>query len=204
MTTTDWIQAIAMVVLVVITGIYVWRTHVISKASEKQAEASVKMAEEMRDSRYSESLPILTPTIPPILISEKLPMESLQSGAAVKVKWCNVGKGVAIDSRFSFWTVPASSGHARFFPPSDVYALRTGESAEVDYGKRLNDSQAISVPDTYIPRLEAEYKDIYERKITTVREFYIGEENNMKRVSLGDLYFVINGRRLGKEVNDND
>ncbi len=48
MTITDWIQAISMVILVVVTGIYAWRTHVLSKATEKQAEASVKMAKHMR------------------------------------------------------------------------------------------------------------------------------------------------------------
>lgn len=54
MTATDWIQAISIIVLVIVTGIYAWRTHVISKATKeqadaakKQAEASIKMAEEM-------------------------------------------------------------------------------------------------------------------------------------------------------------
>jgi hypothetical protein len=49
----------------------------------------------------------------------------------------------------------------------------------------------------YQPRFEAEYQDIYERKITAVQEFRIDEQN--KRPSLGDLYFTINGRRLRKE-----
>ena len=40
-----------MGLLVIITGIYVWRTHVISKALRGQAGASVKMAEEMKEQR---------------------------------------------------------------------------------------------------------------------------------------------------------
>lgn len=51
MTITDWIQAISMLFLVVVTGIYVWRTHIISNSTKKQADASVKMAKEMREQR---------------------------------------------------------------------------------------------------------------------------------------------------------
>ncbi len=58
MTPTDWIQAISMLILVVVTGFYVWRTHVISKATSEQAKAtkqqayaSVEMAGEMRQQR---------------------------------------------------------------------------------------------------------------------------------------------------------
>ena len=51
MTNSEIIQIILTGALVIITGIYVWRTFAISKAAEKQAEASVKMAEEMREQR---------------------------------------------------------------------------------------------------------------------------------------------------------
>ncbi len=57
MTVSDLIQIILMGLLVAITGIYVWRTFAISKATEKQADASVKMAEEMRKQRR----PIVAP-----------------------------------------------------------------------------------------------------------------------------------------------
>jgi len=59
MTITDWIQAISMVILVGITGVYVWRTHVISKATKEQAGASAKMAEEMREQRIMSSRPVI-------------------------------------------------------------------------------------------------------------------------------------------------
>ena len=51
MTISDLIQIILMGLLVIVTGIYAWRTFTISKASKKQAEASVRMAEEMREQR---------------------------------------------------------------------------------------------------------------------------------------------------------
>jgi hypothetical protein len=50
MTVTDWIQAISTLILVAITGIYAWRTHVISEATKQQADASMKMAEAMEKS----------------------------------------------------------------------------------------------------------------------------------------------------------
>jgi len=71
-----------------------------------------KMAEEMRKQRYSESLPLLAPTIPPILSTDELPYESMQSGIGVKVIWRNVGKGAAINARFRFYPVPISSEKA--------------------------------------------------------------------------------------------
>jgi len=59
MTTSDLIQIILMGSLVVVTGIYVWRTFAISNAAKKQATASVKMAEEMREQRIMASRPVI-------------------------------------------------------------------------------------------------------------------------------------------------
>jgi len=59
MTASDVIQIVLMGLLVVVTGIYAWRTFAISNATKKQAEASVKMAEEMREQRVMASQPRL-------------------------------------------------------------------------------------------------------------------------------------------------
>lgn len=166
-----------------------------------QAYTSAKTVEEMRNQRYTESLPLLVPTIPPILAVEKLPLDAMQSGNTVKVVWRNVGKGVAINSRFSFWTVPTSSRKANFFPPRESVTLEVEGKKEVDYSKMLGDGQLRDIPEGYRPHLLAEYHDIYEREITTVQEFRIEEQNDYKRVILGDLYFTVSGRRLGKEVS---
>jgi len=48
MTTSEWVQIILMGVLVVVTGIYAWRTFAISKSSKKQADASINVAEVMK------------------------------------------------------------------------------------------------------------------------------------------------------------
>jgi hypothetical protein len=204
MTTGELIQVILMVLLVVVTSIYAWRTFAISKATRKQADASAEMTKEVKDKKYSESLPLLVPTIPPILPSDELPYESVQSGVGMRVFWCNIGKGVAINSQVSFETIPTSTGKANFFPPRYLGTVEVGGKKEVDYGKILNDGQLHDISDGYQPRLEVEYRDIYQRKITTVQEFHIGEQNGNKKVSLGELYFTINGRRLGEEVAQRD
>jgi hypothetical protein len=59
MTVSDLIQIILMGLLVVITGIYAWRTFSISNGTKKQADASVKMAEEMREQRVIASRPVI-------------------------------------------------------------------------------------------------------------------------------------------------
>jgi len=63
MTASDVIQVVLMSLLVVVTGIYAWRTHVISRATKEQANASVKMAEEMREQRRPIVVPKAFPAI---------------------------------------------------------------------------------------------------------------------------------------------
>ena len=192
---SDWAQIFLVLGLVVVTGFY-------ALVAFRQANASMKMADETTEQRYSESLPLLVPTVPPILSTDELPYESLQTGVGVKVMWCNVGKGVAINSRFSFWTAPTSPGKATFFPPRESGTLEVGGKKEVYYSEILDDGQLHDISDAYQPRVEAEYLDIYERKVTTVQEFRIDEQN--EKAFLAELYFTINGRRLGEEVTHHD
>jgi hypothetical protein len=206
------IEILITFVLVLVTVGYVRRTAEIAgatreqaEATRRQADASVRMAKETREKRYSESLPLLVPTIPPILNTDKLPYESLQSGVGMKVLWRNLGKGVAIHSRVSFETLPTSTGKATFFSPRNLGTVEVGGKKEVDYSEILDDGQLHNISDAYQPyrpRVEVEYLDIYERKVTTVQEFCIDEQN--RKPFLGELYFKINDRRLGEEVIHHD
>ena len=56
---SDSIQIFLMGLLVVITAIYALLTHVISKATREQADASVKMAKEMKEQRVTASRPVV-------------------------------------------------------------------------------------------------------------------------------------------------
>jgi len=53
MDTPTIVQLIITTILVIVTAIYAWRTHVISKASIEQVNATKQMTEEMRDERRS-------------------------------------------------------------------------------------------------------------------------------------------------------
>jgi hypothetical protein len=207
MTATGWVQAIAMVLLVGVTVFYAWQAKKASDSAKASAQASMKMAEETKEQRYSECLPLLAPAILQTLNTQGLaPNEvhyvCLQSGMGINVMWCNVGKGVAINSRFSFWTAPTSPGKATFFPPRELGTVEVEGRKEVRYSEILNDGQLHDISDAYQPRVEAEYLDIYERKVTTVQKFRIDEQN--QRAFLGELYFTINGRRLGEEATHHD
>jgi len=202
-------QVLLTLALVLITCIYAMRTSDIAKATRAQADASVKMAEEIREQRYSESLPLLVPDITQRSIVDKklesneVDYGTLQTGVGLKVTWHNLGKGVAINTRLSFSSPPLDShpGKSLYFPPRESKALGVAskesisfEPTSVGWGHQLVDQTK--------PRLEAEYLDIYKRKITTVQKFRIDEQ--AQRAFLGELYFTLNGRRFGEEGKNND
>ena len=206
MTTSELIPVILTGVLVLITGFYAWRTFVISRSAGRQADASTKMAQEMREQRYSECLPLLVPENIPLIERAKSPEDAysgLQTAGGVDVDWINAGRGVAINLQFSFWAIPLDStpGKVLFFPPREVKALAAGGRHRTLFNKSWG-GQWFDEPDGYRPRLVAEYQDIYERPITTVQEFRIDKDN--KQAWLGELYFTVNGRRLGQEVAGRD
>jgi hypothetical protein len=192
----DWAQIILTSGLVGITIFYAF-------SATRQADASVKMAEEMKEQRYSESLPLLVPDIIPSITVDpnEVPYESLQAGIGIKVVWHNVGKGVAANSTFSLWGAPLPSGEVHHFLALESRALGSGQQITTSFDVYSTQKDK---PERYQPRLEAEYQDIYERKVTTVQEFRIEEENENKRAFLGDLYFTVNGKRLGEEKASHD
>lgn len=186
----DWAQILLMIGLVTITAVY--------------ASSTQKIARETKEQRYSESLPLLVPSVTKMITEglepDEIAYESLQSGMGLKVVWRNVGKGVAINVRLSLHGAPLPSGKVPLFQLRESQALESGGQKETDPSKW--DEQHLDKPDQ--PRLEAEYQDIYERKIVTVQKFRIEEQNKTKRAFIGDLYFTVNGRRLGEEIIEHD
>ena len=214
----DWLntnlgvmQAIAIAVQAIsaiFIAAYVFLTWRLGSAAIKQAEASRQMAQEMKGQRYSESLPLLVPEITPSTFRHGVDPNhglylDLQVLVGVKVLWRNLGKGVALNLRFSFWAVPDDppSGKVLFFPPQESTALGIGEQKEIEGSETWRGGQ-FEKPEAYRPRLIAKYHDIYEREITTIQEFRIDEQ--AKKADRGELYFTVNGRRLGEEVAQYD
>jgi len=215
MITGELIQVILMGLLVVVTGIYAWRTHVISNATMKQADASMKMADETAQKRYSDFQPLLIPKIPTrlgqipeedvlyMLLTSSLGGMVKQTPKGVTIKWHNAGKGVALNTRFSLIGTPLQSqpNKARSFTPTPNLrsALKIDGEKEITFDLQW---EAVEMPHGYSPRLVAEYQDIYKRKLTTVQEFSF--DRGHEKAYIGDLYFRVNGERLGEEKIHND
>jgi len=194
--TAQTLEIAALTTLVLITMWYANQTRIIAKETRKQ--------------RYSESLPLLVPDVTRRSVVGKLEpnevdYQTLQVGVGMEVTWHNLGKGVAINARLSFWSAPLDStpGKVLYFPPSESTFLEIEGRKEIKIDKTWV-GQWYDIPKAYHPRLEAEYQDIYERNITTVQEFRIEEENGNKRAFLGELYFTVNGKRLGEEIVSHD
>jgi len=120
MTCSDLIQVILMGLLVVVTGIYSWRTFAISKATKEQAQAtrdqadaSLKMLEEMREQR-AEAQAIVVPDIDLFYDTVKYyeAMEELVLGD-FPVIVTNVGKAAALDIEISLETESHNFGIQR-------------------------------------------------------------------------------------------
>ncbi len=180
----DWIetnsaaiQAISMLVLVVVTGIYAWGTYVTSKATKEQAEASVRMADEMRKQRYDTVRPVID--IRSILYTKKgqdILFKDLSS-CGVTCTLHNIGLGPAIDvnsciqdgnqqsRNFNFGTLVVGGGIAR-------------------YPLSLNQEEAQRL-------LVVSYKDVYDRHFKSTREVQIVKENADSRLELGPLKSIL-------------
>jgi hypothetical protein len=201
--------------LIVVTMFYAYYSMDIARATRRQAEASMKMAKEMAIKRYSDSQPVLIPQVPTRL--GQIPEEDVlymtlasglggmeqQTPKGVTIRWRNAGKGVALNATFSLTGTPLESepNKARLFIPTPNLrtALKVDEEKEVTFDLEW---KAVNMSVGYSPRLEAEYQDIYERKLTTVQEFSFDKDK--ERAHLGELYFTVDGRRLGEEVTRHD
>ena len=192
--TAQAIEITILFVLVLVTIIYAKRTSDIAEATKEQAR-------EVREQRYAQSLPLLIPHFPPD-VDTVAPSESIYQFlryGGINVLWHNVGKGAAINSTFSLWGATLPSGEVHRFLALESQALGSGQQIATIFEVYTIQRDK---PERYQPRLEAEYQDIYERKITTVQEFRIDEED--KTAFLGDLYFTVNGKRLGEELTQHD
>ncbi len=181
MTITDWIQAISMVLLVVVTSIYVWRTHVISKATREQADASVKMAEEMRQQRYDTVRPVIDFKFMesyPIMISQGLTpkeQEERNLSSGIRCMLCNIGIGPATDV-YSF-TLTVSGERRQIYLGSLVKGETTPETI---LSLEQRDDCWFSV---------ANYRDAYGRSFESSREVHLDMETG--KPELGPLKIVL-------------
>jgi len=163
------IEIIILFALVLVTTVYVNRTAEIGKATKEQAEASVKMADEMKEQRYDTVRPIIDIIhwgIPTRQMGEQISsMEDLEA-EGLSCIFLNIGFGPAIDL-YSFVQNPTTHIQQKY---------DFGTSGKDD---KTNDI-CLSIKDENGHKIIAGYyKDIYERPFESKREL-IGEVGNWK------------------------
>ncbi len=172
MTTSDVIQIALMGLLVVVTGIYAWRTHVISKATREQADASIQAVEEMRNARYDAVRPVIDIQMdksPEVKVNAGLAAQKMDFDWGLSCKLHNIGLGPAIDV-YSFIQVERKRQHKDFGTLSKDGKTPRAVNLSLDQeDKRLF--------------LKVYYKDVYDRNFESGREVIIEE----KRPVLGAL-----------------
>ena len=172
MTVSELIQIILMGLLVAITGIYVWRTFAISNATKQQADASVKMAEEMRQQRYDTVRPVIDIVITESsmtgleLISQGLAAEGGKLPEDLPCKLRNVGVGTAIELHFLIKDI---EGNPRRWDFGTIPVAIGEEEMGYTHEMRL----LLEQRDNH-RALVAYYKDVYGNPFESIREFSAG------------------------------
>ena len=175
MTTTDWIQAISTVVLIGVTAYYAWRTHALSKSAKMQAEASVKMAEEMKKQRYDTVLPVIDIEILDVQKQANNQQSEAPLGSTfyeLSFVFHNIGLGPAIAVTSATLT-PA--------------VIRLWDTLEAG-GKTKKMSLSLKPKDGLLT-LSVFYLDAYERKFESGRQVNI--ENRKFDWGIGPLIYCL-------------
>jgi hypothetical protein len=177
-------QALLTFALVMITYIYVKRTTEIAKATKEQAEASIRMADEMREQRYNSAMPIID------IQEDKNQRSLLHRGASaslghlpqyIQCRLINIGLGPAIDLCSFIY-----SSNKRW-----KYSFGTlSNGAETDSENLFLEKEG---DHTY---LVAYYRDIYDRNFKSIRKVTLDEKLN--NIEIGQLQT----RKIIKGKND--
>ena len=147
------IELILLLILASATVFYAFRTSDIAKATREQAEASVKMAEEMRDQSYTMIKPLVNIEFVEDAAELQASDEELEKGG-ITCYLKNVGIGPAID------TYSYIQGN------TDKYKFNILESGVKTGNKKFALNKI-----TGKLRLEVYYNDLHGRRYKSWREF---------------------------------
>lgn len=160
----DWVQMGLTFGLLAITGMYTWST-------QKQANASVKMAEEMRDARYDALRPVVD-----IVEIEQKPIELARQAYAkgklpkdLLCKFRNVGVGPAIELYSFIEDITDAKGNPR---RCDFGTLPVATGKE-EWGY-THEMRLLLMQRGNQMALVAYYKDVYGNPFESIREVSVG------------------------------
>jgi hypothetical protein len=177
--TAQAIQIIISFVLVLITAIYVKRTAEIAKAAKEQTEASIKMAEEMREQRYD----AVRPVIDIVIMKQSMKGEELikqgldaKEGKLPKDLPCklrNVGVGPAIELYSFIEGIEDAEGNPRRWDFGTLPVAIGKEEMGYTHEMRLLLMQRGSHR-----ALVAYYKDVYGNPFESIREVSVNKDKD--------------------------
>ena len=159
MTITDWIQAISTLILVGVTAFYAWKTYDLSTDAKRQADASVKMADEMKEQRYDTVRPVID--IELVERSTDLSKRAYSDREQVilnglRGKLVNRGLGPAMDVQSYIVTESGKEKH---------------NFGVIGKGKEYDPLQLALLSENNFAFVRVEYRDIYGRLLESKREF---------------------------------
>jgi hypothetical protein len=177
----DWVQIMLMFALVTVTVLSTFSTHRQANASVKmagemkeQADANVKMATEMQNQRYDTFRPVVDIHMGAVLVTSTKPKK-------ITYEINNIGVGPALD------------GHLRTPEPKriDLGTLTTIRDSDAigDSLRGMINIQKENLPATII----AYYKDVFNRSFKSEREICLAIEENAL------IFGTLKHRKLDRE-----
>ena len=153
----DWAQILLLLALVGVAGFYALSAH-------KQADASAKMADEMREQRYDTVRPVID------IEKEESPQAEIAQGLAVRDGVIGIG-------------LPCKLHNIGLGPATDLYSfIRDDQNIRrrFDFGTLATRGKTVTMG-LYVNkeennRISAYYRDIYGRAFESSREVIIDKE----------------------------
>lgn len=181
MTTGEWIQVAAVSVLAVTLGAVLWYAW----EARKQAKASVRMADEMIESRHGNVLPVLDfftqegksgyePLAALLQVQEGVLPETF--GGRLK----NIGYGPALDVEFQTKLDDTEPGWQH------VYRVERDEYAQAEFVPSPDWQIYLEPVNDFVKRLRVEYHNVYGRAYHSWREVTFDVETG--NMTVGPLH----------------
>jgi hypothetical protein len=152
-------------------------TAVYAMAARRQADASAKMAEEMREQRRDAARPVIDIEVAPLTVEEEGPLAMPQGLAPfIKCRLRNVGAGPALNVTFN-----VSDGSGKTPVPKGVGAVAAGAYAKEWFIKKRIDEWPLAVevdpPGTSADGvLRVRYEDVFGNARESLREVPVGDK----------------------------
>lgn len=162
LTGKDWAQMLLTIALVAVTAVYAFSTEKIAKATKEQAEASVKMAEEMKKPSILLRLDVTDGDV--LELKTKFPPEEL------KISAINTGSGPAVNLEAFFWSKKYTSPYVTkgYLTQNEQWKASIIIDMEINNkSMNINELQSDLIDKKITHAIIVNYEDIYNHKFVS-------------------------------------